>query len=489
VTARKGGQRLKTSKLPAAPTSPASKTAAYRFDKAGIRKLLSDHYPLLSVLAAFMLVALSVGPYHNSDTTWEFDAVEGVMRYGLPYANGCYLMDQPPLGFYIQAGFFSVFGLSIENGTFLVTLFGLGCVALMYAIGALLYNRTTGFFAALLFALSPWHLILSRTFLIDTQCLFFSLAALFMGVLAVRRNSGKLCVASGIFFAAAFVTKLYAVYMLIPLAALFLYRGPRRPSQMLGWIAGFSIPVILAAFVWYQAITGIGLSSIFLHTDFSTYNAADITPTFFFVSNLLADYVLGWFFLDAAVLALLVCLVQKQLFRKFLVFDLICAATIICILTVNVVLGAVLDLKAPYLNAIKYDYQALPFFSLLAASLVTKGLTLLDTNKTRTALSRAGFKILAFGGFFLVAAAVLFNMRYEHLFSMGDYLIFRVERGTDWGYSLFNSAPVAAGSPLMLAQFAGFGVALSGLVWISRHRLISLLSALRKSKRRFDFRK
>ena len=135
-----------------------------------------------------MLVALSLGPYHNGDTAWEYDAVLGVMKYGLPYANGLYLMDQPPLGFYIQAAFFKGFGLSINNGTFLVTLFGLGCVALVYAIGKTMYNKTTGFFAASLFAFSPWHLLLSRTFLIDVPCLFFSLLSLFVGIIAVQKE-------------------------------------------------------------------------------------------------------------------------------------------------------------------------------------------------------------------------------------------------------------------------------------------------------------
>ncbi len=72
------------------------------------------------------------------------------MRYGLPYANGFYLMDQPPLGFYIQAGFAKAFGMSLSNGTFLVTMFGLGTVILVYLIGKEVYNKTTGFFAALL---------------------------------------------------------------------------------------------------------------------------------------------------------------------------------------------------------------------------------------------------------------------------------------------------------------------------------------------------
>jgi 4-amino-4-deoxy-L-arabinose transferase-like glycosyltransferase len=85
-------------------------------------------------MVGFLLVSLSFGPYHHGDTAWEFDAVLGILKTGLPLANGV-LMDQPPLGFYIQALFFNSFGVSINNGTFLVTLFGLGCVALVYGVG------------------------------------------------------------------------------------------------------------------------------------------------------------------------------------------------------------------------------------------------------------------------------------------------------------------------------------------------------------------
>ncbi len=144
-----------------------------------------------------MLVAFSIGPYYNGDTAWETQAVQGVIKYGLPYTNGFYLMDQPPLGFYIQAISAKAFGLSLGNGTFLVTLCGLGAVILVYLIGKEVYNKTTGFFAALLFAFHPWQLILSRTFLIDVQCLFFSLLSLFVGMVAIKKGSFKLIVACG----------------------------------------------------------------------------------------------------------------------------------------------------------------------------------------------------------------------------------------------------------------------------------------------------
>ena len=442
----------------------------FSFDRANLVGLLSEHYPFLSVLIGFLLVSFSVGPYQNGDTSWEHDAMSGVLKYGLPYANGT-LMDQPPLGFYIQAVFAKAFGLSINNGTFLVTLFGLGCITLVYGIGKFAYNKTTGFIASALLAFSPWHLVLSRSFLIDVPCLFFSLLSLFVGLIAVRRGSFRLFVVSGIVFAAAFNTKLYAVFILIPLLAFFFYNNPKNLKHMLTWLAAFSFPALLSSYLWYQTITGRGIISIFSHTDFITPYPGTITPTYFFVYNFLVNYGLGWFFIDAIIVSLLVVLVQRKLFRKFLVFDLICLAAVSCVVSVNTFLGAVLDLKAPFLNAFKYDYQALPFFCLLAASMTSKSIILFNSAKKKLKLNKLLQYSFALAGFFLVPASLFYNMRFVNLFSNADYLIFRVQPGVNVGYSIFNSAPTSGNILHTSIQFAGFALALSGLFWISRHKI------------------
>ena len=94
--------------------------------------------------------------------------------------------------------------LQVINGTVLVTLLGLGSTVVIYKIGKEIYGKPTGLFAAALFALSPWELVLSRSFLIDAQCLFFSLLCLYIGILAIRKGSVKLSMVSGVLFAAAF---------------------------------------------------------------------------------------------------------------------------------------------------------------------------------------------------------------------------------------------------------------------------------------------
>jgi 4-amino-4-deoxy-L-arabinose transferase-like glycosyltransferase len=454
-----------------------------RFDKIRFKKTLSENYPLISILFGYMLVALSLGPYHNGDTAWEYDAVLGVMKYGLPYANGLYLMDQPPLGFYIQAAFFKGFGLSINNGTFLVTLLGLGCIALVYAIGKTIYNKTTGFFAALLFAFSPWHLLLSRTFLIDVPCLFFSLLSLFAGIIAVQQNSFKLFFVSGSIFAAAFITKLYAVYILIPLLFFLFYYRPSNVSRTIVWLVSFSLPVTLLSFFWYQLITGVGMISIFFHPDFVVHEASGVVPSYFFAGNFIVNYGLGWFFIDAAILSLIVCFAQRRLFQKFITIDSVCLVVIFCVLGINTFLGAGLDLKSPYLNSIKYDYQSLPFLSFLAASLITKSISIFNIDKAKKKLNQIAYFFVASVGFILVAAAISYSVSYVHLFTTWNYFLFRVEPNLNLGYSLFNDSPIAVNSVLMGAQYLGYAFLLSGMMWISRHKISALLKLIQQKSK------
>lgn len=439
-----------------------------RFTRGNFKKTLSENYPLLSILIGFLIVAIFLGPYNNGDTAWEYEAVTGVLEYGLPYANGAYLIDQPPVGFYIQAVFFKIFGLSFENGTLLVMFFGLGCIVLVHEIGRLIYNKVTGYFAALLFAFSPWHLILSRSFLIDTQCLFFSLLSLMFGIMAVRRSSFRLFLLSGVIFAVAFTTKLYAIFVLIPLTALFVYYHHRRIWSTLKWWVAFALPVSLASLIWYIAITEQGINSIIMHTDFYIQTPICVESSYFFIANFLINYGLGWFFVDAILLSLIIGLVDKRLLRKFIFFDLVCITTIIVVLGIDAYLGVTLNLKAPYLNAIKYCYQALPLFALLAGALMSKSIALFSLAKTRKKIDKTIMFILASVGSVLVIAALLYNLHFTNLFSTWDYIIFRVEPNVNWGYSLFNSTPISVDSLHMTALNLGFIFALSGILWYNR---------------------
>ena len=198
------------------------------FDKDRLRELLSEHYPLVSILIGIVLISSSIGPFHNIDAEIEYEAASGVLRWGMPYMKTYgNLVNQPPLGFYIDALFFMGFGLSFDVGVAIITLFGLGCTFLVYKIGKVLYGKPTGLLAAALFALTPWQVAFSRSFLIDVQCLFFSLLSLFVGIFAIRRDSFKLFMVSGTLFGISFLTKFFAVFALVPLGLFFVYYRPK----------------------------------------------------------------------------------------------------------------------------------------------------------------------------------------------------------------------------------------------------------------------
>ena len=451
----------------------------------GIRKLISENYPLLGILIGIGLISVTIGPFQNGDTELEYEAASGVIKWGMPYMKYYGdMINQPPLGFYTEALFFKIFGLSFDNGVALITLFGLGCTILVYKIGKVLYGKPTALFAAALFALTPWQLILSRSFLIDVQCLFFSLLCLFVGIHAIRQDSEKLFMISGILFALALLTKFFAIFTLIPLA-LFYFHYRQKNLRRIFAVAAYFLPALLLFFLWYDVIWGRGLlyadsHSAFSHDDFASFNASGVVPSYFFVGTFLLYYGLGFFFVIATVFSLLVCLLLRKLFSNFLVFDLICLATIVSVVSINTFLGAGLNLAFPYNNAIKYNYQSLPFFSLLAASLVSKCLSLFHSAKSKRKLNKLLFSSAALIGLFLLAASIFVNMYYAHLFSTSNYLLFRVEMGKELGYSLFNPTPINNDSPLMNIQYLGFAFVLSGLVWASRHKLVEPFKSLRR---------
>jgi 4-amino-4-deoxy-L-arabinose transferase-like glycosyltransferase len=159
------------------------------------------------------------------------------------------MINVPPLGFYIDALFFTFFVFLMKQRVGIITLFGLGCVFLVYKVGEVLYGVRTGLFAAMLFALTPWQVIMPRVFLVDVQCLFFSLLYLLVGIWAIRKDSLKLFFLSGFLFCFALLTKLFAVFMLIQLALIYIYWRPRKRVRMLEGMLIFFLPAFFLQYL------------------------------------------------------------------------------------------------------------------------------------------------------------------------------------------------------------------------------------------------
>ena len=161
-----------------------------------------------------------------------------------------------------------------------------------------------------------------------------------------------------------------------------------------------------------------------------------------------------------------------------MLFDLLSVAVIISVIGVNTLLGAVFNLRAPFQNAFKYDYQALPFFCFLAASLMSKSIAMLKLSMMKAKFAKGGLVVAGVLGLILLTATLYYNIHYTQMFSVWDYLLFRVAPSVDAGYSLFNASPIAQNSPHMIMQFAGFALAFSGLMWLGRHKIVAVATHL-----------
>ena len=445
---------------------------------ARIKTLLSKHYSLLSILLGSALIAFTIGPFNNWDTSYEFSAASGVLLWGVPFTNGAGTMiNQPPLGFYLDSPVFQVFGLSFNTAVAIVTCFGLGSVLLVYLLGNTLYGKTTGLVAAALFALTPWQIVFSRTFLIDVQCLFFSLLFLLIGITAIRKDSVKLFMLSGIFLGAAFLTKFYGIFMLFPLA-IFYFKNRRQKLRNPPFVLAFFVPLVTFLLIWYQGVVGINILTIFWQDDFKFFNAPGSMPSPFFTFNFLAGN-LCIYLLVAAVISLLISVFQAKLFRNFLVADMVCFAAIFVVVGIDTFFVLGLNYKAPFTGAVKYDYQALPFFCLLAGALLSKAQDLFLTLKRELNLNWLFFGVASAGA--ILSAVAIFGDFYKAIGNgQLNYLVFTVEGSI--GYSFFNSAQIIGTNSLVYVQYVGFALVLSGLIWIAKDKARAI-SNLRPPKK------
>ncbi len=408
-------------------------------DWKSFRALVGAHYQLVGVLLGAFLVAASTGTYTNWDAQLEFEAASNVVTRGFPFVTTGLMINQPPMGFYMDAPIFHAFGLSYLNGVGIATAFGLGCVMLVYALGCALYGKRTGLVAAALFGIVPWHVYISRIFLIDNQSLFFGLLFLVAGILAVRRNSQKLLAVAGVFFAVALMTKLFAVFMLVPLfVMIFFEKKHTLLKPKLSDLLIFLAPTLILQAVWFGGFANQNFLGVYFSTDF-THPVLVANPFPLFWPTVLVKSA-GWFLFLAAIFSLALSLAFRRLLAKTLRWDALCIATIAVVAGLNTLLVLGFHLIVPYVSVIKYSYVSLPFFCLLAASLADKG-GLLIASIDRKGKNHFVKPFLVGLGAVLVFASLLESTLF--LIKWLKFVSFGVDSVTYYPFNVF-SAPIEA---------------------------------------------
>jgi 4-amino-4-deoxy-L-arabinose transferase-like glycosyltransferase len=436
-----------------------------------LKPMLRRHLPLFGILLGSALLYISMGPYSNWDAQTEYTAASAIIKWGFPYLSYGQMINVQPFGFYIDAAFFRVFGVYYTTGVNVITLFAVGCVFLVYKIGAVMYGPRTGLFAAALFGLAPWQVIMSRVFLADAQYLFFSLLYLLVGIWAIRRNSLKLVPLAGFIFGLALLTKTYAVFMLIPLALIYAYHRPSW-KRFLAEIGLFVLPAFLVQYLWYDPISGRGILSLAGHDDFMLLLPEGFTPSPFFSVTFLAE-ILGVFFFTTCLLSVALSLLHRRISREIPFFDIVSAVTIVSVVGLSVYLVIGRHMSVPYANSIKYNYLTLPFFCFLAASLAKKVSAL--PSWRRGGKYAASVAFVAIVGMFLLVASMIANpMMVNLLFNM-DWIWLKADGG--FTYSFVTLTPFLERSYLWLLQVSAFIMVYLSLLWANRDRLQSFFAS------------
>jgi hypothetical protein len=98
-------------------------------------------------------------------------------------------------------------------GRYVAAVFGVGTVALTYIVGTVLYHSRAGALAALLLAVMPYHVIVSRQIMLDGPMTFFATASLSCFALTARTHDRRWLLAAGACIGLAALSKETAVIL------------------------------------------------------------------------------------------------------------------------------------------------------------------------------------------------------------------------------------------------------------------------------------
>lgn len=119
--------------------------------------------------------------------------------------NGTPFTDHPPLGFWLMAMAYRLFGISEFTTRTLSALTGVGSLLLLYGIGKQLVHRNVGLMASLMLGSSLWFVYRARSGNLDVPLLFFYLLTILFGLLYQKNR--KLAVLVGLAFGCLLLIK------------------------------------------------------------------------------------------------------------------------------------------------------------------------------------------------------------------------------------------------------------------------------------------
>ncbi len=142
------------------------------------------------------------------DEAWYAVIARNVLLHSNPlqlWFNGTPFIDHPPLGFWLMATVYRLFGISEFTTRTISALTGVGSLLLLYGIGKQLVHRNVGLVASLMLGSSLWFVYRARSGNLDVPLLFFYLLTVFLGLLYQKNR--KLAIWVGLAFGCLLLIK------------------------------------------------------------------------------------------------------------------------------------------------------------------------------------------------------------------------------------------------------------------------------------------
>jgi 4-amino-4-deoxy-L-arabinose transferase-like glycosyltransferase len=169
--------------------------------------------------------------------------------------GGFVSIDKPPLGFWIQAASARLLGFSGLSILLPEALAGVGSVALVYVLVRRAFGQGAGLLAALMLAITPVSVAVSRSNTIDSLLVFTLLLAAWTAVKAAETGRLRWLLLTALIVGLGFEIKMLEAYLVVPaLGLLYLLAAPRSWLVRAGHLALACVVLVATSFAWPVAV-------------------------------------------------------------------------------------------------------------------------------------------------------------------------------------------------------------------------------------------
>ena len=166
------------------------------------------------------------------------------------FDNGGFVtVDKPPLGLWIQALSAAIFGVSGWSVILPEALAGAFSVLLLYFIVKRNFGKSAGLLSALVLAITPVLVAVSRTNNVDAMLLLFILLATWFFQKAVETSRFRWLLVSAVIVGLGFNIKMMEAFLILPAFFFFYLLGADRKGKLLKLSGAFAV-LLLVSFSW-----------------------------------------------------------------------------------------------------------------------------------------------------------------------------------------------------------------------------------------------